>query len=582
MASTSAGSSSRLGYLFVGLMLGLLLLAAALRFTPNLARPLEGDELTTLRLYTALGYDSSAEQDRAAPAFAPGRWVRGWAKALMNGWDPNHHAVHNLAVSVSQAVFGLNERADRLPAALASIAAALALGWLAWRWTGNPWLAAALGLVMVVHPYFLYYGQTARGYSFNALLLIAQIAVIDEIHRRPRAWLHVLSGALGIAIFFNLVSMLTMWTVPLYVALILATRDRQRWLLESLAVFTTIGAFILAKLPVFLNTQAKYGYRIHSFSDLLRLDIPGGIAPGWWMLLLIAGLAGCIWSAWRRHWFGAAVCSALLFTAAFVAVGKKVPYHRTFGCFLIYALIGLVLIWRLLPARPWRWALPALVLLPVAIALPAASVYRTPATYGAAFVAISERLSNQAPAKSASLIGLPWIYGEELTHYLPADRSILHLPKPGPVNFYLPCELVAGHPCFRTQYADFQKQELVYWPLPAAWEAHLVWQQGRLRNYAVPMDAASTLPHEVEEHTTGVVLWESSDPFFNLNKFVAAGLQSGLPPWTRRMSLNYYLTPKVLTIYFSGGQEYAEARELIATLEKRTDGQEAFLSYRAP
>ena len=564
-------------------LVGLFITAFGIRWTANLKRPLESDELITLKLYSAFGYDSTAERDATRPKVNWARLVRGGGKAFLNPWNSNHHVVHSLAVSASQTVFGLSAKACRMPAMLASIALSLALCWLVWKETGNLWLAGAIGVAAIFHPYFMYFGQTARGYSLTALLIVMHTAVIQELRRQSRSWLHVISGALAVLIFLNLVSTLTMWVVPLYLSLLLTATQRRRWMLEMLIVFSILALFILAELPQIIRTQVKYGVPVRSLEELMKIDLFNFLAPGWWLPAFVIGLAGCIWGAWRRQWMGMLCLIAIVLTVGFVVAGKKMPYARTYGCFIVFSWFGLMQAWQLLGRRPWRWAIPLLVVVPVALALPGVRDYRSPSTHSTALAEIARDLSRHGYGESQPFVLLPWIFGEESTYYLPEDRFSLHPPKKaGPATVYFSCRLVDGRLAFRTQYADFFKEELVYWTVPEEWSRFSIWRRNNLNTLAVPMDAVPSLPEKVEEGACGLIVFEPTDRYFNISRYIADGLKTEQPPWTVRMSMMHYLQPPFLMVFFSNREEFTMARQVITTLQEHTPGNLTCLTYRTP
>jgi hypothetical protein len=274
---------------------------------------------------------------------------------------------------------------------------------------------------------------------------------------------------------------------------------------------------------------------------------------------------------------------AIALTLGFIAAGKKMPYARTYGCFIVFAWLGSMQAWQLLGARPWRWAIPLLIAVPVAMAIPGARQYHAPASHSTSLAMISRDLVSHAHDPRRPLVLLPWIFGEESAYYLPDDRSALHPPKEAsPVTVYLSCRLVDGKVAFRTQYADFFKEELVYWVVPTDWERFSIWKRNEFNALAVPMDSVPSLPETVGEKTCGVVLFEPTDRYFNIKSYVADGLKTEQPPWTIRMSMMHYLQPPFLMLFFSNREEFAMARQLVTTLQGRTSGHLTCLTYHEP
>src|SRR5438093_8139187 len=109
------------------LYFALVLITVALRVQPSLWRPLEQDELVSIKKNTGVPYDATIDQLKAGKRMQFGVGARGMVKCFLNPWDPNNHIIHNLAVSVSEALFGFSEASFRLPALIASVALPLLL-----------------------------------------------------------------------------------------------------------------------------------------------------------------------------------------------------------------------------------------------------------------------------------------------------------------------------------------------------------------------------------------------------------------------------------------------------------------------
>jgi len=554
------------------------IVAFGLRSNPDLNRPLEQDELVTLKLYTALDYEALSVEAKSAPLVDLRRLVKGWGKAFTNPWSANNHIVHSLAVTVCQSFLGFGESVARLPALAASVLLAAGLYFLVRAWSQSPFLGSLVALTAAMHPYFLYYGQTARGYSLAALLLVAQIAVVDRNLRRPDWRWHVLSSGLAVASFFNLVTTLMMWLVPLYAVLLIRGPNRRNWALEAVVVFSVVGTFILSHLSGFLHSQAKYGTPLVTLADFSKIDWLDYFAPQWWVLLLLPAFVGVLVGCWRREWLSWATLLALAMTLILILVGRKLPYARTFGVFLIMLFLGLVPLWRSLSGRRLRWICGVVLALPFVGFVVVPTHDRSEPTYSLAMQQIGTQLAGNA---GGECVLLPWIWGEESRYYL-ANRESLFPPSTGSDSgtLFLPCEVVADRVGFRTQYADMAREEHVFWLTPQAWAGFVTWRSGRLRVLTVPVQLSPSAPDVSHGGLAGVVFWQPTDRYFDFASYVADGLKKGTSAWALRQSAISYLSPGMVMVFFASAAESRMALELIEDFQSRSPGR-VIWAYRS-
>lgn len=561
----------RSGYGLLGLLL-VLIVAVAVRWTGRMDRPFEQDELVTLKTYTALGYDVSSEGGQAAPRVDLKRIVRGWGRATMNAWDPNHHIPHNLLVTVAQALGGLSERTARLPSMLASIGLAAGVYLYILRRFRSPVLALVLALLAVLDPYFMSYGQTARGYTMVVLMMLGQLVVAEQTEEGSKWWWHVFGGLLAIGVFLNLVTLLILWLVPYYAVLILVAKNRRDWMLQAVGAFAVCGTFTVAELPSFIHAQAKYGVRLASFSELTHDSVVAYLAPGWWAIPAAIGLVGLLVGFVQRDRVSLLALSCLGCTAAYVLATHKIPYNRTFGFLLLFLWIGVARVWKSLPGTWARGLVVAVCCIPLATTIAWGRGGSAGTTYSTAMQVISQKLKAAGEDRNA-LVLLPWVYGEESRYYLPPRPEILQpSAQRSPAKLYLACEERKGRTEFRTQYVDITTQEWVYWAVPESWKKGSVWQVGAFRLLEIPVKVREGGIVEGEAGEGAVLLWQAADPYFALNRYVRDGMKTGRGYWSLRMSSYQFLNPGLVAVYASTPAEASQASELVRDLQKRAGG----------
>jgi hypothetical protein len=557
------------------LVLLLILLGVVLRENANLGRPLEQDELHTLKAYTALGYEATSDEMKQVPSFDASRLIKGLYKTWANPWGPNHHIVHSLAVTTAESLMGFGERRVRLPALIASLALVAALFYLVRLWSQSIGLALLVALPSVLHPYFLYYGQTARGYSLAVLLVIAHIAIVDRQLLFPNWKWHVVSGMVSVVAFLNLVTTLTMWLVPLYAVLLIRGPDRRGWCLESLAVFGIIGIFIASHFPIFLYTQAVYGVPLSDFIHEWRAGWWDFFSPGWWGMTLLLGIVGLFIGCWRKKWLSWVTIGGFVFILILAFASQKLPYARTFGCFLVLSWLGLIPLWQALPT--WRKAMTVVLALPCLFQLQGAIDYRSEPTYSSAMQVIGNQLSKDQFLKC---VLLPWVWGEEARYYLPPHSE---LPPFGTGlrtgTLFVPGEMLEDRIAFRTQSSDRTRQEYEFWLLPVAWERFVCWKDRQLRALCVPVNWKSGSPDDYQEGTAGVLFWQPMDQYFDFARYTADRLKNEVGEQRLRRSAIRYLSPGMIMVFFSSADQFHKARALVNDLEMRSPGR-AVWGYR--
>lgn len=333
---------------------------------PKLNRPLDTDEILTLRYYTWAGLDPSAtphhlnhiSEFRSLPAPTGLQLAAGLYCSLGRWPEPNNQLLNSALVGLVMALEGRSERALRLPALVGSLVFAGAMYVLCGPILG--WRSAA-PLVAVwawFLPYVIQFGMTARGYSWMLALQVIQIILAYRLaHSRRPLVLGVLGASVAIVLILNVVSMSVDWVLPFYLALFLARPgnpsaeqpDRSSWRRSVMAQFLAVvgmGAiFLMSHLAAVYSSAKQYGIPFHSLASFFEAaaQILGELFPTFLdQGLALAGLCGIVAMALaRRHRFLVLLC-ALTFGISLLhyAASGRFPYARATAHIIPILLIG--------------------------------------------------------------------------------------------------------------------------------------------------------------------------------------------------------------------------------------------------
>jgi aryl-alcohol dehydrogenase-like predicted oxidoreductase/4-amino-4-deoxy-L-arabinose transferase-like glycosyltransferase len=130
----------------------------------------------------------------------------------------------------------------RLPSALAAIMTVALVARLATDWYG-PQTGLLAGVLLAVHPLFVFYAHDARPYALATMLVVAATMLFVRARRRPGpAWLVAYAVVAVLAVYAHLFAALAL----LVHALIVAARGprRGRWLIAGLAVALAAGPLV--------------------------------------------------------------------------------------------------------------------------------------------------------------------------------------------------------------------------------------------------------------------------------------------------------------------------------------------------
>ena len=581
----------RLSHILLGLAAIFLFIAACRVISGGINRPIEQDELVTLKYYTSMPYDFNAADDAGQARGSVVLLLRGWLKCFLNPWNPNGHTVNSILTSASAFLFGFHEWAFRIPAMAGLLLMLTLLFVYASRRIG---VGCALILMLLVstHPHLVYYSMSCRGYTLTALLVLCSIACTNRFLARPT---HFWGGVMGIChviMFLNLGSMLFTWILPVTLAASLALLRREPkaeslpdlasrlgplfWI--SIGTFASISMYIAGALHYFFQAQTHYGLKFKNISGLLSglYEVCGGLCPNLaWTLFFIVGLAGLVRMFWsERRWIAQAFFFSVAISLLYAIVTHKLFYPRTFGYYIPLTAIGCVELWALIGDSP---ALARIVrLFMAAVILPALCLEtREALRFGANREVTYSDLAAQIRREARSLNGpglieLPWMYGDEMPAYLPSDHKWFTLTPDligKTVTVYLPCELRGGKVYFRTQTRDRAASEFDYWEVPLHWETPH-WYKGAAvdRVKMIAHGGFDTLPGDATE---AIVVWIQKEPFFNLPTYIKQGLASKKDPWTIEGNGIVF---GALHLFSKSKADLACARTIISDLQRRTQG----------
>ena len=337
----------------------------------NLARPLEVDELITLRYYTWAGVQTDGEprelrrrndiETRGRPGLRElalgiycsfGRWT-----------EPNNHIVNSALINLTLSSCHPQEVAVRIPALLGGVVLAVLICALCyWVFPAR----AAIPLVAICafwHPYVLQYTQEARLYLDASGLQLLLLTCFARLVRRPASLaVNMVTAGIAVLTFMNVVSMSLYWVFPAYAAMFVAAllpRMREALtkgsamgaalrtsLAAQIAAVSAVGiVFLIDRLPFVVSSTHQYGVPfqgVWGFVGGLWVTTDYLFPSTGWKLFAGAGVVG-LFTSWRQPWgkvlLGMFVAS-LLVSLAHAAVSQRFPYPRVCGFCLPPILIG--------------------------------------------------------------------------------------------------------------------------------------------------------------------------------------------------------------------------------------------------
>lgn len=245
---------------------------------------------------------------------------------------PNNHPLSSLLIRIATACFGDSEIVVRLPSLIAGTLLWVCLPFLTHRLTQR-WDAALLATGWVAaNAAVFHYGETARGYSLQTLLLFTHATLVSNAYRRPEREGRMLAAAVvaGAAAMTALpTTVIFILPIALVDIVARAIRGKKRatsprapflageW--RAVTAYTALAMFcamwISHGAAEFTDAQAKFGNGISSLSQWLRFDGETIGALGLWPMTILAvtGLFLCVGD--RTLWTGNATTACALATA---------------------------------------------------------------------------------------------------------------------------------------------------------------------------------------------------------------------------------------------------------------------------
>ncbi|HEX5271081.1 MAG TPA: hypothetical protein VFW33_11360, partial [Gemmataceae bacterium] len=315
------------GVMVLGLVAGVAVVLASAAYRagqPDLVRPLNEDELITLRYYTWAGVRPDGEPRELRRREDVERLGRPGMRELALGaycsfgrWaEPNNHVVNSGLINLTLTSCHPFEAAVRIPALVGAVLLALLAGAICY------WVFPARSAVPLVaacafwHPYVLRYSQEARGYSWMLALQLLLVACFVRLLRSPTSLLWgFLTATVAALSFMNVLTMSLYWVFPAYLVMLAVAvwgwlRGTGECALRvNLAVqIAAVGAvglvFLLDRLPFVVSSTQQYGLTFQGageYAARLRETADYLFPSAGWKLFAVAGLAGLILS-WRHPW----------------------------------------------------------------------------------------------------------------------------------------------------------------------------------------------------------------------------------------------------------------------------------------
>jgi hypothetical protein len=368
----------------MALLAGVVLVLASAAYRArqsDLVRPLNEDELITLRYYTWAGVHPDGEPRELRRREDIERLGRPGLRELALGaycsfgrWaEPNNHIINSGLINLTLPLCHPYEAAVRIPAFVGAVLFALLAAALCY------WVFPARAAVPLVaacafwHPYLLRYSQEARGYSWMLALQLLLLACFVRLLRSPASLLWgFLTAAVAVLSFMNVLTMSLYWVFPAYFVILLvaawawlrgtADRSLRISLIAQLAGVAVVGlVFLLDRLPFVVSSAQQYGLPSQGAGEYvarLRETTDYLFPSAGWKLFAAAGVAGLLLS--YRHPWGRVLLAtfgvSLVVSLAHVAVSHRFPYPRVCGYVLPPILIGFgCLVQRVCEVLAARW-----------------------------------------------------------------------------------------------------------------------------------------------------------------------------------------------------------------------------------
>jgi hypothetical protein len=289
------------------------------------------------------------------------------------------------------------------------------------------------------------------------------------------------------------------------------------------------------------KSQADYGAKLASAPAALRRLLLVGpyLFPEQWLLLAAIGLAGWVSMLKSRYWLAGPIAGPFLTATLYVMATKTVPYDRTFGLWIIFAIMGCAWLWKLWLASP-RLGTPAICWLP---AIAAATLF---------------------------VSGVLRLASDECRLYLPDDPGFLKLSDASPKSVYLLCKSIdPRQDGFRCTYYQRNTAEWVNFQIPESWRACATW---RNPNYSILRLNASvtTSASSILSNTPQIAIWRAANQYFDLDRYINERLVNN-PTLPLFHFVKGYFFPTPTLIFFLNGDD-VPFRKVLSELDATTPG----------
>lgn len=342
--------------IYIAIIVGLIILAAALRFYNLGAAPFWYDEAFS-DLATALPWPKMLQ-------------------ALIGDVHPPAHYVllHWIQLLGLGGTWGL-----RLLSALFSTASVILAGYLAWMITKNKWIPIATMFVMATNPANLHYAQEARMYAMlQMLVLVGMIAIYQ------RRWI-LLGAAAGLVMLTHNYGLF--YAASLGLVALVSAREHWRGWIPAFGLAGLIWlpwGFVLYRQMTHLQTAGYWipevtpGRVLRALNKLLfSFAMPNGMELGG---MIIIGAALAYLSTWLArklarnqspdHWLPLLIMSALPLGLAILGSWIYRPillFRPLIGSIPFALMLVVIVLYENLSSRGWM--ITAALLIPAMLAL---------------------------------------------------------------------------------------------------------------------------------------------------------------------------------------------------------------------
>lgn len=336
------------------------------QYKENFARPLETDEIITIKYYTCAGIQNSGEQNKLnnindfqslnkpdlrtliLGAFCSfGRWA-----------EPNNHIINSALLNIFFYFRDYSETTVRYSSFLGLVLFAFLFTIYLNKNLNFGYFATLISILMIIlNPFLLRYSVTARGYIWMLVLQSVMLVSSSHIIKKPFSikWISIflISSVLTI---FNIISMLIFWVLPFFVSLYFYSgyKDldcksiclKKSIIIQFLILLSIIIVFFVDRLPFVYSSSNQYGYNFNNIYELFNI-IKNNFSFYFPIiglkLSVIISIIGYLVNYKNKEmkFTRLLMVSVIILTSFYTLFSKKIGYERVYGFMLPMLIIGI-------------------------------------------------------------------------------------------------------------------------------------------------------------------------------------------------------------------------------------------------